>query len=45
MGPTAQQQYYGYQQAQAGARPEETAWRLWSAAPPGGAGTQLSYAR
>lgn len=45
MGPTAQQQLYGYQQAQTGAMPEETAWRQWSAAPPGGGATQLGWAR
>jgi hypothetical protein len=45
MGPTAQQQYYGYQQAQQGATPAETQWRLWSMAPPGGQATQLSYAQ
>lgn len=36
IGPTAQQQYYGYEQAQQGATPEESAWRLWSLSPPGG---------
>lgn len=44
MGPTAQQQYYGYQQAQQGATPTETQWRLWSMAPPGGQATQLTQA-
>lgn len=36
MGPTALQQYYGYQQARTGANPQESQWRLWSQAPPGG---------
>jgi hypothetical protein len=36
IGPTAQQQYYGYEQAKTGATPEESAWRLWSYAPPSG---------
>ncbi len=36
MGPTAQQQYLGYQQAQQGATPEETQFRLWSQAPSSG---------
>jgi len=36
MGPTAQQQYYGYEQARTGSTPEEAQWRLWSMAPPGG---------
>lgn len=36
MGPTAQQQYYGYEQGLTGARPEESAWRLWNMAPPSG---------
>jgi len=36
MGPTAQQQYYGYEQARTGATPEESQWRLWSYAPPSG---------
>jgi len=45
MGPTALQQYYGYQQGQTGARPEETQFRLWSSAPPSGGYHGLSYAR
>jgi hypothetical protein len=45
MGPTAQQQYYGYQQADQGATPEETQWRLWSQAPPGGANRGLNQQR
>jgi len=45
MGPTAMGQYQGYQQAQTGARPEETEWRLWSGAPPSGAGSRLQYTR
>lgn len=45
MGPTAMAQHSGYQQAKTGARPEETAFRLWSAAPPGGTYQGLSYAR
>ncbi len=36
MGPTAQQQYQGYQQAQQGATPEETQFRLWAMGPPEG---------
>lgn len=45
MGPTAQQQYQGYQRMQTGATPEETQWRLWSQAPPGGRGMSLRYMR
>lgn len=45
MGPTSLQQYLGYQQAQTGARPEETQWRLWSQAPPTGQYTGLTRAR
>lgn len=45
MGPTAMGQYQGYQQARTGARPEETEFRLWSAAPPSGAGSRLGYTR
>lgn len=45
MGPTSLQQYLGYQQAQTGARPEETQWRLWSAAPPTGQYAGLTRAR
>jgi len=45
MGPTAQQQYLGYAQARTGATPEETQFRLWSGAPPGGAYKGLQYAR
>ena len=36
MGPTAQQQLYGYQTARTGQMPEEQTWRLWSQAPPSG---------
>jgi hypothetical protein len=36
MGPTAQQQWLGYQQAQTGAPADETTWRAQLAAPPGG---------
>ncbi len=45
IGPTALQQYQGYQQARTGATPQETDWRLYSAAPPGGTYRGLSYAR
>ena len=45
MGPTAQQQYYGYQQAQTGATPEEMQFRLWSQSPPGGRFGGLTYQR
>ena len=45
MGPTALAQYQGYQQARTGIRPEETAFRLWSGAPPGGGSTGLSRSR
>lgn len=45
MGPTAMQQYQGYQQTQTGATPEETQWRLWSGAPPGGTYRGLTQAR
>ena len=45
LGPTALQQYYGYQQAQQGARPEETQFRRWNEAPPGGSWPGLQYRR
>ena len=45
MGPTAMGQYQGYQQATTGATPEETQWRLWQTAPPGGGYRGLSYMR
>lgn len=45
MGPTAQQQLYGYEQARTGARPEETQFRLWSQAPPSGQYRGLTRAR
>ena len=35
IGPTADQQLYGYESAVHGATPEETQWRQWSMAPPG----------
>lgn len=41
VGPTAQQQYLGYEQARIGSRPEESEWRLWSMAPPGGSRSKL----
>jgi hypothetical protein len=45
MGPTARDQYYGYQQADTGATPEETAWRRWSQAPPGASSYSLRQQR
>ena len=45
MGPTAQQQYFGYQKARTGATPEETEWRLWSMAPPSGRTSGFTYGR
>lgn len=45
MGPTAQQQLLGYRQARTGARPEETQFRRWSAAPPSGQYRGLTRAR
>ena len=45
MGPTAQQQYMGYQQARTGATPEETQFRLWSMAPPSGRNRGLTQVR
>ena len=44
-GPTAQQQYYGYQQAQQASMPQETQFRRWSEAPPSGSFRGLSYRR
>jgi len=35
IGPTGQQQLYGYEQAVHGATPDESQWRQWSMAPPG----------
>ena len=45
MGPTAQQQYLGYQQAQQGIRPEEQMFRLGAQAAPGGGGAGLRWMR
>ena len=45
MGPTALQQYGGYRQARTGERPEETEFRLWSQAPPGGQHRGLTQVR
>lgn len=45
MGPTAMQQYGGYQQARTGIRPEELQFRLWSGAPPGGQRRGLTWGR
>lgn len=45
MGPTAQDQYYAYQQADQGMTPEESQWRLWSIAPPAGSNRGLAYQR
>ena len=45
MGPTAYQQYQGYQQARTGAPPEETTFRLQSMAPPGGRYAPLRWAK
>ena len=45
MGPQFQQQYYGYQRARTGAIPEESQWRVWRQAPPGGANRGLRYQR
>lgn len=45
MGPTAQQQYFGYEQARTGASPEETQFRLWSQSAPGGKSSGLSWMR
>lgn len=45
MGPTALQQYYGYQQADQGITPQEQEWRLWSQGPPGGSYQGLRQTR
>uniref|UniRef100_A0A6M3ITT4 Uncharacterized protein n=1 Tax=viral metagenome TaxID=1070528 RepID=A0A6M3ITT4_9ZZZZ len=45
MGPTAFQQYAGYQQAATGIPPTELEYRLWSQAPPGGGVQSLGYVR
>ena len=45
MGPTALAQYQGYQQARTGIRPEETQFRLWAGAPPGGQRQGLQFTR
>ena len=45
MGPTNQQQYLGYQQADQGAMPQETMWRQEQYAPPGGRFAGLSRRR
>ncbi len=36
MGPTAREQWYGYEQARTGATPQEQDWRMWTNAPPAG---------
>jgi len=43
VGPTAQQEYLGYEQARTGAKPEETQWRLWQTAPPAGPALPVRY--
>jgi hypothetical protein len=45
MSPSSRSQYYGYQQADKGATPEDTSWRLWSQAPPSGGNSGLVYSR
>jgi hypothetical protein len=45
MGPTAQQQYYGYQQADQGMTSDETDFRFWNLAPTGGKNKGLYQAR
>lgn len=45
MGPTAQQQLYGYETARTGQTPEEQQWRLWSQAPPSGQSGGLQWQR
>ena len=45
MGPTAQQQYMGYQQSQSGIRPEETQFRLRAGSAPSGRYSALRWTR
>jgi hypothetical protein len=45
MGPTAQEQYYAYQQADQGLTPEEQQFRLWSQGPPSGSNKGLTAQR
>ncbi len=45
MGPTAQQQWLGYNQAQGGISPQESQFRVQSMAPPGGRNTGLTWGR
>lgn len=45
MGPTAYQQYAGYEQARSGINPTELQFRMWSQAPPSGNYQQLRYGR
>ncbi len=45
LSPSMFQQYLGYQQARTGARPEDTQFKLWSMAPPGGKQFSLGYRR
>jgi hypothetical protein len=45
MGPTAQAQLGGYEQARTGETPENLDWRLWGMAPPTGQNPTLNYAR
>ncbi len=45
LAPSMFQQYLGYQQARTGATPEDTQFKLWSMAPPGGKQFSLGYRR
>ncbi len=45
MGPTALQQYGGYERARSGITPEELQFRLWSSAPPSGSQSGLTWQR
>jgi len=41
IAPSQREQYYGYEQARTGATPEDTQYRLWAMAPPGGSNRGL----
>ena len=45
MTPSAQEQFYGYEKARTGARPEDTKWRMWNSAPPSGVNASLRRMR
>ncbi len=45
MSPASKQQFYGYERARTGSPAEDTQWRMWNQAPPGGSFGGLNYNR